>query len=622
MRKRYVEGVYVEQTSKVDQKMNNENQRGADNVRSNVPSREFMMKNRAMEKNEKNDSLDDSSDRCLIDHKMSWDKNKSYFFKGPILFLMKEEIQAGGFGAGYPYQSPSGYSTIDSDIAATMVELMPIIQEAAEKIVQHFQLHKMGKISENLGEWKNTVEISNEPQEGADIVEPTLQASYEPPKATEVVSMQTDDDFWNDPTNISKIEEIENALLKKNQFPICVDDCPSFSLGIGLTQDEMADLSLVTYTSTVNDSLKMVEEQPQSKQKEQQVAGKRVLEGSTSRHENEVTSLRKSKMVPISNATDVSIMMIINGNGKVPRKTNEADASMVKSKGIIKQANPMLHHTRLRRQAVKRVRFGSSTYRDKAVDDGQQLLKQEDVVFSYGQIEVQKRELMTLRPSKYICSSITYEIRTLTKLTTQILCFNKSMPPKSVGHLEEGAGNFLNVRKSRFQKQEYLCQFFLAIHHAEHFSLMCFDIKKASISHFDSSTAALDNSLNVNYDIPMALGRMLYQYLDHCSLIEKAAAIRNMKVERIKMSWGEEMHKKDTGICMMRLMETHISNAVENSRLGIKLNCQTQLKFLRGKYCAAILVAENNMLKHLNMSAADMHYQLSFENSSIDIVPP
>ncbi|GER55775.1 capsid protein VP1 [Striga asiatica] len=95
-----------------------------------------------------------------------------------------------------------------------------------------------------------------------------------------------------------------------------------------------------------------------------------------------------------------------------------------------------------------------------------------------------------------------------------------------------------------------------------------------------------------------------------------------MKVERIKMSWGEEMHKKDTGICMMRLMETHISNAVENWKLGIKMNCQTQLKFLRGKYCAAILAAENNMLKHLNMSAADMHYQLSFEDSSVDIVPP
>ncbi|GER55893.1 phosphatidylinositol-4-phosphate 5-kinase family protein [Striga asiatica] len=453
----------VEQTSKVDQKLNYENQRGAENVRSHVPSREFMMKNRAMEKNEKNETLDDSSD---------------------------SDAQIRGM----------------SEIGFGNMLLLNIIE-----------------LPMKLGYW--------------------VHDSFDP-KSCEI------------------------------------------SLGIGLTQDELPDLSLVSYTSTLNDSLKMLDEQPQSKHKEQQVAGKRVLEGLISR-QNEV---------------------IINGKGKVPTKTNEADAPMVKSKGIIKQAHPILQHTGLRGQAIKETLVPPTHFEKRRYPANSNMLEKlsppygtrvialteslnkferdlchwimynsqvnmDDVVFSNGQIEVQKGELITLRPSKYICSSI---------IDVWSIVLN---------HIESECSPNSPLR---FFASTKTC-FFFPIHHAEQYSVVCFDIKKASVSLFDSSTTALDNSLDVKYNgIPMALGRMLSQYLEHCGLVEEAAVKRNIKVERIKMSWEKKRTRKTSGY----------------------------LKFLRGKYCAAILAAENNMLKNLKMFAANMHYQLSFEDSSVDVVPP
>ncbi|KAH6771888.1 hypothetical protein C2S51_010292 [Perilla frutescens var. frutescens] len=129
--------------------------------------------------------------------------------KNWIHLLMKNrenaEIKSGGFGGGYPR------------------EPIPIV---------------MGNNDTSI--LQNTPTVANFDIEGAGPGNVGSRSTVEAPVQMEFIDTQADEDFWGNPDMIAMIEEIESAMVKRNEFIKNLPDGPSFSLG--LTQEEDAGL--------------------------------------------------------------------------------------------------------------------------------------------------------------------------------------------------------------------------------------------------------------------------------------------------------------------------------------------------------------------------------------------
>ncbi|KAH6786408.1 hypothetical protein C2S52_005960 [Perilla frutescens var. hirtella] len=161
----------------------------------------------------------------LVEHKIMWEKNEKKNFSGPMLFLIafyvdrvvlysktvvrefptmknwthllmknreNAEIKSDGFGGGYPR------------------EPIPIVLDMfAERFMQKAKLLAITMV-------EIIAMVDGAPQQLAD------------------------EEFLGNPNMIAMIEEIESAMLKRNEFIKNLPDGPSFSLG--LTQEEDAGL--------------------------------------------------------------------------------------------------------------------------------------------------------------------------------------------------------------------------------------------------------------------------------------------------------------------------------------------------------------------------------------------
>ncbi|CAA0817913.1 Unknown protein, partial [Striga hermonthica] len=238
---------------------------------------------------------------CLVNHHLTWAKNKKKSFNGPIFFLLmfyvdrvviykrivprclplvkgwtdkilrerqKTEIRSGRFGGGYPSdphksneglvyenvefaqkasfalemvaEAPNthldGNANLDAAesfmteflrkskmVANAIVDMLRVVEQAPNKLSEHYD-YKM--VVDTAGSLLGCRSTENNLHNGT---EPSLSQNQ---------GSQLDDAFWSDPETLAIIEEIENAVMKRDEFKKSEDDIPSFSLG--LTQ-EFAD---------------------------------------------------------------------------------------------------------------------------------------------------------------------------------------------------------------------------------------------------------------------------------------------------------------------------------------------------------------------------------------------
>ncbi|GER32359.1 E3 ubiquitin-protein ligase, partial [Striga asiatica] len=236
---------------------------------------------------------------CLVNHHLTWAKNKKKSFNGPIFFLMmfyvdrvviykrivprglplvrgwtnkllrdrqKTEIRSGGFGGGYPFdQHKSNEGSVYENVEFAQNSSFALVEEApntqldgntnsyaaetfmseflrkskmvAVAIVDMLRLVEQAphKLSEHSG-YKRVVDTTKSLL-GCRPTENNLHNGAEP-SLSQNQGTQLDDAFWSDPETLAIIEEIENAIMKRGEFNKSADDIPSFSLG--LTQ-EFAD---------------------------------------------------------------------------------------------------------------------------------------------------------------------------------------------------------------------------------------------------------------------------------------------------------------------------------------------------------------------------------------------
>lgn len=69
----------------------------------------------------------------------------------------------------------------------------------------------------------------------------------------------------------------------------------------------------------------------------------------------------------------------------------------------------------------------------------------------------------------------------------------------------------------------------------------------------------------------------------------------------------------------MRHMETYMGTKVNNWDAGFKKRSKKQMRFLRAKYCAAILSAEQNDHSVDNIDAATANYKRRCVSEAIDV---
>ncbi|CAA0831252.1 Unknown protein [Striga hermonthica] len=153
--------------------------------------------------------------RCLVCTKKSWNDNRGRKnFTGPLLFLT-EFVQE--------------FASKTRILATIGVEILKLVENAPKDLLDDDNFLKMQGAAQKL------LGVCNEDSKGtasqrATVATPT---QYAQPQLT-------NDAFWNNPENLAAIDAIIEAVARRDHFIKMKmhDEGPSYSLGLGLTQDE------------------------------------------------------------------------------------------------------------------------------------------------------------------------------------------------------------------------------------------------------------------------------------------------------------------------------------------------------------------------------------------------
>lgn len=113
--------------------------------------------------------------------------------------------------------------------------------------------------------------------------------------------------------------------------------------------------------------------------------------------------------------------------------------------------------------------------------------------------------------------------------------------------------------------------------------------------------------------------KLFHDYLHERKIQLKARQLMAAPIERMRMPWRNEFNTTDCGVYAMRHMETYMGTKLKEWECGLKKRSKKQLRFLRAKFCAAILSAENNDHNVDNILAAKEYVLKCNEGGPIDI---
>ncbi|KAL3624434.1 hypothetical protein CASFOL_023396 [Castilleja foliolosa] len=113
------------------------------------------------------------------------------------------------------------------------------------------------------------------------------------------------------------------------------------------------------------------------------------------------------------------------------------------------------------------------------------------------------------------------------------------------------------------------------------------------------------NSSNPTFeDVELFLKFLVSNGLKH------KAAWKKINYIRLAMPWRDDTNKVDCGVFAMRHMETYMGETVRSWRCGLAKDKPKMLKYMRVKYCAAILGSDINILRDQVLAASKEYYEL------------
>ncbi|GJU12035.1 ulp1 protease family, C-terminal catalytic domain-containing protein [Tanacetum coccineum] len=139
---------------------------------------------------------------------------------------------------------------------------------------------------------------------------------------------------------------------------------------------------------------------------------------------------------------------------------------------------------------------------------------------------------------------------------------------------------------------------FFPVCHEDHIYLICVYFNKGSIHLIDNSANGTDHKNQRYKGIPQAIRKVFVQYLYHVKH-PKAEAIQKAKITRMRMKWRTKHNYTDCGVFTMLHMESYLGDEGE-WKFGLAKESKQQdeqLKSLRSKFAAKIILSEFNLLR-------------------------
>ncbi|GJT09521.1 hypothetical protein Tco_0856563 [Tanacetum coccineum] len=126
-------------------------------------------------------------------------------------------------------------------------------------------------------------------------------------------------------------------------------------------------------------------------------------------------------------------------------------------------------------------------------------------------------------------------------------------------------------------------------------------MKSGKVVIIDNSTVEDDLTPRQRYlKLPQELISVFDKYISKNSPGRVASIFRNVEPERLKMKWRTCENELDNGVFLMSHMDNYFGEAENKWDYGFCKESKEQtkqLKFLRSKYAARILLSENNSYK-------------------------
>ncbi|KAH6779521.1 hypothetical protein C2S52_010758 [Perilla frutescens var. hirtella] len=560
--------------------------------------------------------------RSLIEHKRMWQANKSKSFGGPILFITamyvdrvishgkrlvdrsfptvkgwtfhlirkreKQKMAAGGFGGGRlclqfqkigkenaPHDEGRRGQGLSNDVEAddmqqfatqflaklklmadTMMQLILLIERASKHLWENPRFKKIVEAGQQLV--------------GCRLATPHTEDNT---RSTQFYDQDEDDDkFWSDPACITALEEIEKAILEREEWKNQIFEPPSFS--IGLTQDfARADNITLEDQSLPNESRQEYyrEEAEKENVEETEIICNKDNEGDA---DTIPTKGKKRK-------------------GKQPTCEDENVGRRLRSRKekVISDAPmpPMAKHKATTSKETELV-DGSANLEQKDKEIYYWLVhhateNREEVVFTYKNMNIRREELHSLREGMWIST-----------------------------HVIDGWSNILNHNEAhkaatspwRFFATTDLCSDIGGVHHRttffffpvlsrDHYYIVCFDMRKREALVRDNSDEREGVDIRQQYgSAPFRLQTVFADYLYTEGLKTKSLMVRRACMARLEISWRDIDNNNDCGVYVMRHMETYMGQSVNAWKCNLEKGNVFQMNVLRIKYCGSILASGLN----------------------------
>ncbi|KAH6827979.1 alpha carbonic anhydrase 2 [Perilla frutescens var. hirtella] len=155
--------------------------------------------------------------------------------------------------------------------------------------------------------------------------------------------------------------------------------------------------------------------------------------------------------------------------------------------------------------------------------------------------------------------------------------------------------------------------FFFPILQSEHFYIIVIDTRRMVaeiIDNFNAMEGEQDDPLFKYEHIPAKL-------MTGLQTLTKEVSENIKSMNRLQMPWRNSTNQTDCGVFVMHHMETYMGDAVRNWRSGLRAKNEMQLKYLRIKYCAAILTAECNIHRQRNIRDSRLYFRASSKDNLI-----
>ncbi|KAH6838021.1 hypothetical protein C2S53_009581 [Perilla frutescens var. hirtella] len=580
--------------------------------------------------------------KCLIEHTTSWKENTNKYFTGPTLFITKGctehsshfgmkryddlrrqnmEIVEGGFGQGYcdgPCREEDVVGVVpgrmqqenEANVNVNVNEGVPpvvepdacrdinenddeqlnpmntdVIDDLSDIHAVSIGLLKQGKvISDALSTIMATVRKLPPGMLDNVAFRKTVEASMMVSRQEQVIHgesslqptpTQDDMDFWNNPEHIAAILEIEKAAMEREQLQKELCSMPSFSLGLTQEWDGIVNLArdaveLAKKEAGLNTDVHGTPHRPESS----------IMEDTSDvgRRNEDAMGVNEQDIENAGNVADITEKV----DGKMTTRCNNLirKTNVLVSPFIVR---PIVASDKLDLKQKKLFYW--------IVENDESDL--DEVVYSDSIMEFRRRELMSICPNQYLSSAVL-------DVWSVIMNHNEKLrAPNST---------------TRFFATTYICLGTVVD------ALPTWDYEKRSTTFADRLISEIGNVSGLQLD-KIDMVRFFKDFLRTTGHAKIATTMdKKLKtMDMLKMAWRNETNEIDCGIYVMRHMETYKGGSLRQWNSGLMYNNDKQMRYLRAKYCAAILSADSNIHKDRIIAQSSFHYRKSCGDGPLNI---